>query len=65
MDWELSGEPFLTPGPLVDATRHAIREVTGRKTELSTSGGTSDGRFIARVEHRWLNWGPSMQQFTK
>jgi len=46
--WSLSGQPFLTAaGDLVDAARTAIREVTGRETELSTSGGTSDGRFIA------------------
>lgn len=59
LDWELSGEPFLTPlGPLVDATRHAIREVTGRKTELSTSGGTSDGRFIAPSGAQVVELGP-------
>lgn len=48
IDWNLSGQPFLTPvGDLVDAARHAIKQVTGHDTELSTSGGTSDGRFIA------------------
>ncbi len=46
--WRLSGNPFLTPeGKLVDACQHAIKSVTGRTTELSTGGGTSDGRFIA------------------
>ena len=46
--WRLSGNPFLTPeGKLVDACQHAIKTVTGRDTELSTGGGTSDGRFIA------------------
>jgi succinyl-diaminopimelate desuccinylase len=48
LKWRLSGNPFLTPpGELVEATQQAIEEVTGRPTELSTSGGTSDGRFIA------------------
>ena len=46
--WRLSGNPFLTPeGKLVDACQHAIKTITGRNTELSTGGGTSDGRFIA------------------
>jgi succinyl-diaminopimelate desuccinylase len=50
-DWELeievSGESFLTgPGPFVDAVRQAVRQVTGLDPELSTSGGTSDARFI-------------------
>ncbi len=48
LTWRLSGNPFLTPeGKLVDACQHAIKTVTGRDTELSTGGGTSDGRFIA------------------
>ena len=48
LDWKLSGDPFLTPaGVLLDATRAAVRTVTGMLPELSTSGGTSDGRFIA------------------
>ncbi len=46
--WHLSGEPFLTPpGRLIEATKQAIGDVIGLETELSTSGGTSDGRFIA------------------
>lgn len=46
--WTLSGLPFLTPvGELVNAARQAIKQVTNRETTLSTSGGTSDGRFIA------------------
>ncbi len=49
LTWSLSGEPFLTtPGDLVEAAQAAIRAETGLETELSTSGGTSDGRFIAR-----------------
>ncbi len=48
LDWYLSGEPFYTPpGVLSDAVCDAARSVTGRVPELSTSGGTSDGRFIA------------------
>lgn len=46
--WNLSGLPFITPvGDLVKATQTAIQKVCGYETELSTSGGTSDGRFIA------------------
>ncbi|GMQ83679.1 MAG: succinyl-diaminopimelate desuccinylase [Gammaproteobacteria bacterium] len=59
LDWRLSGEPFLTPaGELVDAARAAIREVNGIDTELSTSGGTSDGRFIAPTGAQVLELGP-------
>jgi succinyl-diaminopimelate desuccinylase len=48
LDWSLSGHPFLTAeGELVAAAQAAIREIVGVETELSTSGGTSDGRFIA------------------
>ncbi|HMB73417.1 MAG TPA: succinyl-diaminopimelate desuccinylase [Gammaproteobacteria bacterium] len=48
IDWRLAGEPFITePGPLTDAVLESIREVTGVQAQLSTSGGTSDGRFIA------------------
>jgi len=59
LEWRLSGEPFLTPlGELVDAARAAIREVTGIETQLSTSGGTSDGRFIAPTGAQVLELGP-------
>ena len=48
INWKLSGEPFLTPeGKLVSACQQAIKAVTNTGTTLSTSGGTSDGRFIA------------------
>lgn len=48
LDWKLSGEPFLTRGgPLVAATQSSVRQVTGLDPELSTGGGTSDGRFIS------------------
>ncbi len=48
LDWHLSGEPFVTEGgELIPAVQAAIKEVTGLDPELSTSGGTSDGRFIS------------------
>lgn len=57
--WEHSGSPFLTSGgDLIDAARAAIREVCGYETELSTSGGTSDGRFIAPTGTQVLELGP-------
>ncbi|MFW1676736.1 succinyl-diaminopimelate desuccinylase [Pontibacter sp. JAM-7] len=59
IDWTLSGNPFLTPrGDLVDACESAIRAITGRETELSTSGGTSDGRFIAPTGAQVVELGP-------
>jgi succinyl-diaminopimelate desuccinylase len=48
LDWHLSGKPFLTEGgELIPAVQAAVREVTGNDPELSTTGGTSDGRFIS------------------
>ena len=48
LDWHVSGLPFFTaPGVLTDAVSAAVREVTGRTPAFSTTGGTSDGRFIA------------------
>jgi len=59
LDWRLSGRPFLTPaGALVGAARDAIEAETGRSTILSTSGGTSDGRFIAPTGAQVLELGP-------
>ncbi len=59
IDWTLSGQPFLTPaGELVDAVQDAIRQVTGHDTQLSTSGGTSDGRFIAPTGAQVVELGP-------
>jgi len=59
IDWKISGLPFITPaGELVDATRRAIHSITGRETELSTSGGTSDGRFIAPTGAQVIELGP-------
>jgi len=57
--WTLSGNPFLTePGALTDAIGSAIEQVTGLRTELSTSGGTSDGRFIKRIARELVEFGP-------
>jgi len=57
--WELSGKPYLTPrGNLVDTVSAAIHEVTGVTTELSTSGGTSDGRFLADICPQVIELGP-------
>lgn len=59
IDWTLSGEPFLTAkGKLVEAAQAAIADVTGQTTELSTSGGTSDGRFIAPYGVEVVELGP-------
>lgn len=57
--WTLGGRPFLTqPGPLVKAVQAAIRDETGLETELSTTGGTSDGRFIATLCPEVIELGP-------
>jgi len=59
LQWELSGNPYLTPrGNLVDVASNAICEVTGVIAELSTSGGTSDGRFIADICPQVIELGP-------
>ena len=59
IDWILSGNPFLTEeGSLVSAVQTSIRDVTGYETELSTSGGTSDGRFIAPTGAQVVELGP-------
>jgi succinyl-diaminopimelate desuccinylase len=58
--WDCSGKPFLTPrGDLVAAVSAAIKHVTGLDTELSTTGGTSDGRFIANICPQVVELGPS------
>lgn len=60
IDWNLSGEPFLTAGgALVEAVREAVREVSGIEPELSTGGGTSDGRFIAPYGTEVVELGPA------
>ncbi|CCW30213.1 Succinyl-diaminopimelate desuccinylase [Xenorhabdus nematophila F1] len=59
LDWWLSGQPFLTcEGELVDATVESIEHFCGYKPELSTSGGTSDGRFIAGMGAQIVELGP-------
>ena len=60
LDWNLSGQAFLTPeGELVDAAVASIKQVTGLDTELSTAGGTSDGRFIALMGTQVVELGPT------
>ena len=57
--WNYSGKPFLTPrGTLVDALASSILATTGVTAELSTTGGTSDGRFIADICHEVAEFGP-------
>jgi len=59
LDWTLGGEPFLTPpGPLSEALSDAVESQTGRRPALSTTGGTSDGRFIARICPQVVEFGP-------
>ncbi len=59
IEWQHSGFPFLTPrGALVNACVDAIRGVNGVETELSTSGGTSDGRFISQMDTQVVELGP-------
>jgi len=60
LDWRVDGRPFLTKrGDLVDAVARAIKTVTGIDTELSTTGGTSDGRFIADICPQVVEFGPT------
>jgi succinyl-diaminopimelate desuccinylase len=59
LNWHLSGEPFLTePGRLIDAVSQAVKENTGSAPELSTGGGTSDGRFISPAGVDVVELGP-------
>lgn len=59
LNWHLSGEPFLTPvGQLTDCITAAVRTVTGLTPQLSTGGGTSDGRFIAPYGTQVVEFGP-------
>ena len=60
LQWSCSGQPFLThAGKLTDVARAAIAETCGVKTELSTTGGTSDGRFIKAIAKELIELGPS------
>ena len=59
LDWHLSGKPFLTgPGKLINAVHQAVTELTGNPPELSTGGGTSDGRFISPAGVDVVELGP-------
>ena len=59
LEWTLIGEPFLTPrGALVDELSASVRSVAGVQPALSTSGGTSDGRFLARLAREVVEFGP-------
>lgn len=59
IEWQVSGQPFLTePGALVEAASASIEAVTGQRPSLSTGGGTSDGRFIARTGAQIVELGP-------
>jgi len=59
LEWTLGGEAFLTPrGDLSAALGRAIHDETGVETELSTTGGTSDGRFIAKICPQVVEFGP-------
>ena len=59
LQWRLIGEPFLTPrGALVDTLTAAVQAVAGVAPALSTSGGTSDGRFLARLAREVVEFGP-------
>ena len=66
LNWIVNGLPFLTDhGPLVDATVRAIKQVTGRETALETTGGTSDGRFIAQTGAKVIELGPRNETIHK
>ncbi len=59
LNWSLSGTPYLTPrGKLVETLSAAIRDITGTTPEVSTTGGTSDGRFVAEVCSEVVEFGP-------
>jgi succinyl-diaminopimelate desuccinylase len=59
VEWRLIGEPFLTPpGPLVDALSASVQSIAGVTPSLSTSGGTSDGRFLAKLAREVVEFGP-------
>jgi succinyl-diaminopimelate desuccinylase len=59
LEWMLIGEPFITPrGPLVDAVTTSVQSISGVRPELSTTGGTSDGRFLATLAREVVEFGP-------
>ena len=64
--WTVNAEPFLTPaGRLVEAVRSAVASVTGVDAALSTSGGTSDGRFLATLAREVVEFGPLNESIHK
>jgi succinyl-diaminopimelate desuccinylase len=66
VEWTLIGDPFLTPrGALVDAVSAAVRAVAGVEPALSTSGGTSDGRFLATLARQVVEFGPLNESIHK
>jgi succinyl-diaminopimelate desuccinylase len=66
VEWTLGAKPFLTPrGTLVSMLADAIREVTGVATEVSTTGGTSDGRFLAEISREVVEFGPVNESIHK
>ncbi len=66
IEWMSTGQPFITsPGELLDATRQAIKDVTGLEARLSTAGGTSDGRFIAPAGAQVVELGPTNESIHK
>jgi succinyl-diaminopimelate desuccinylase len=59
IEWRPSGDPFLTPGgALLEATKRSVSQVLGIRCQVSTTGGTSDGRFIARTGAEVVELGP-------
>ena len=66
IEWTLGAEPYLTgTGTLLQAARDSIREVTGLEAELSTTGGTSDGRFMSKIAREVLEFGPVNESIHK
>lgn len=66
LDWTISGQAFLTAdGELVEASKQAIKSVCGIETQLSTAGGTSDGRFIAPTGAQVVELGPINESIHK
>ncbi|MCK5003228.1 MAG: succinyl-diaminopimelate desuccinylase [Gammaproteobacteria bacterium] len=66
LDWSISGQPFLTPGgKLVSAAQRAIKNICGIDAQLSTAGGTSDGRFIAPTGAQVVELGPINESIHK
>ncbi|MEE9580997.1 MAG: M20/M25/M40 family metallo-hydrolase, partial [Nitrosomonadaceae bacterium] len=66
LQWTLSGKPYLTPkGNLVVAINNAVKRIVGIEPQLSTAGGTSDGRFIADICSQVVEFGPVNESIHK